>query len=369
MTTTEYVLQRGKYMTRRASFRVGLAAIGGGLAVRALSSPAVARVLPADVEAWGAFRERFVENGRVVDTGNGGVSHSEGQGTGLLAAAHTGDRQSFETLYAWTRDTLSRPADHLHAWRYQPNASNHVDDLNNATDGDLLITLALFTAAARWNNPTYHAEAMTMARDIARVLVRQTPYATVLLPGSMGFTDGASVTVNPSYYILPAIRQISMEMPSPIWDRVWNDGLKLLRIARFGQWNLPPDWLTLAPDGKISLAEKWPTRFSFDAVRVPLYMCWGGYAYDPVVDSIEAYWTSQNRDDIPAWIDLAKPVVAPYRQTPGMTAIRQYVNAARTQSFSPKSFPPVSSASDYYSAALILLVQIAVASSEIGAAV
>ena len=38
--------------------------------------------------AWLSFRGRFlVQDGRVVDTGNQGVSHSEGQGYSLLLAA------------------------------------------------------------------------------------------------------------------------------------------------------------------------------------------------------------------------------------------------------------------------------------------
>ena len=36
---------------------------------------------------WAAYRDRFVlADGRVVDDGNGGISHSEGQGYGLLLA-------------------------------------------------------------------------------------------------------------------------------------------------------------------------------------------------------------------------------------------------------------------------------------------
>ncbi len=352
---------------RRAVLMAGLAGMGwAGMAATgpAQAKPYVARPLSSDVQAWGLFRERFLRDGRIVDDGNGSISHSEGQGVGLLAAATTGDRASFEQMLAWTRSTLARPSDSLHAWRYKPFAADHVDDLNNATDGDLMIAMALFKAARRWDMAPYHALASRMAVDIARHLVLATPSSTVLLPGNAGFAFASSVIVNPSYYIFPAIREISAHAPSPLWQQVWNDGLTLLRAARFGQWKLPPDWLSLEPNGRISLAERWPTRFSFDAVRVPLYMCWGGFAADPVVTSIHKYWASHDSSNIPAWVDLAKSDVAPYRQTLGMAAVRQYVDAAQTQSFRPEAYPSVAKATDYYSAALIMLVQLAMVSAD-----
>jgi endoglucanase len=48
-------------------------------------------------EAWRAYKLKFVsEAGRVVDTANGMVSHSEGQGYGLLLAVAAGDRSTFD---------------------------------------------------------------------------------------------------------------------------------------------------------------------------------------------------------------------------------------------------------------------------------
>ncbi len=353
---------------RRAVLMAGLTGIGvatmAATGQQAHAAPFVARPVAPDADAWGMFRERFLRDGRIIDDGNGSISHSEGQGTGMLAAASTGDRASFEKILTWTRGNLARPNDALHAWRYKPLAANHVDDLNNATDGDLLITMALFKAAQRWEVPAYHAAATRMAGDIASHLVLDTPASTVLLPGTNGFSFGTSVIVNPSYYIFPAIREISKHDPNPAWQQVWNDGLNLLRAARFGQWKLPPDWLSLDRAGRISLTERWPTRFSFDAVRVPLYLAWGGFAADPVVTSIHKYWSSHDTSFVPAWVDLAKLDAAPYRQTLGMTAIRQYISESQTGAFRPEAYPQVEKAADYYSAALILQVQLAISTAE-----
>jgi endoglucanase len=50
----------------------------------------------------------LASDGRIVDTGNGGISHSEGQGYGLLVAEAAGDRASFDRLWHWTDAHLSR---------------------------------------------------------------------------------------------------------------------------------------------------------------------------------------------------------------------------------------------------------------------
>ena len=100
---------------------------------------------------WRLFRDRFLTpEGRLLDTGNAGVSHSEGQGWGLMFAAAFGDRDAFDRILAWTQRVLKRRTDHLHAWRFRPGATPAVADPNNATDGDLYIAFGLLMAQARW---------------------------------------------------------------------------------------------------------------------------------------------------------------------------------------------------------------------------
>lgn len=352
-------------LSRRAALTRGAAAALAGVGLLGLPTPGLAGGLSASAAAWGAFRERFVRGGRIIDNGNGGVSHSEGQGTALLAAAFCGDRQMFDDILDWTRSTLSRPYDHLHAWRFRPTAAVQVDDPNNATDGDLLIAWSLFVAAGRWDHAPYRTLALAMTRDILNGLVATTTFGTTLMPGASGFRDRTSLTVNPSYYVFPAIQRLAREMPDPRLERLSRDGMMLLRAARFGRWGLPPDWLTLLPNGKITPAEKWPTRFSFDAVRVPLYMCWGGFAQDQVVEAVHSFWSRPGQTRVPAWIDLNSEEQASYNITPGVAAIRHFVAEQRSgadttlhDTFSG-GIPPIAAANDYYSAALILQVCLA----------
>ena len=69
----------------------------------------------------GQFRSRFMApDGRIIDTGNRNISHSEGQGWGMLMALAADDRASFERIWVWTRRTPDRPRDALSAWRFRP---------------------------------------------------------------------------------------------------------------------------------------------------------------------------------------------------------------------------------------------------------
>ena len=54
----------------------------------------------------------------MVDTGNGMVSHSEGQGYGMLLAVAANDRPTFDKLWGWTRANLMVRDDQLMAWRW-----------------------------------------------------------------------------------------------------------------------------------------------------------------------------------------------------------------------------------------------------------
>jgi endoglucanase len=313
---------------------------------------------------WLVFRKRFVTpEGRIVDTGNGNVSHTEGQGIGLLCAATFGDREQFDQIHGWTCHVLQHSTDALHAWRFRPNVAVPVADNNNATDGDLLIGLALLTAADRWPDSPYRKAGLAIARDVLRLLVRRVGDRYLLLPGGFGFEQRDAVIVNPSYYVFPALRRFAQELPDPLWNRLWDDGLAVVHGGRFGRWNLPPDWLTIPHTaGAMEPSGKWPARFSFDAVRLPLYLRWGGVVDDPITDAARNFWSANGGASCPAWVDLNTGEMAPYPQSGGMVSIQRYVASSTRQRGAPAPPPMVADARDYYSAALTMLVNVAEAS-------
>ncbi|MFC7553923.1 glycosyl hydrolase family 8 [Pseudoroseomonas wenyumeiae] len=330
---------RRSTLPRRGFLRLAALPALGGWPIAATAAPPHLRA------AWQGFRARFLlPEGRVVDTGNGGISHSEGQGWALFCAERCDDRAAFDQLLGWTRQALRRPEDRLHAWRYRPGAAQTWSDRNNATDGDLFIAAALLLAARRWAQPAYAEAGTAMARDILRLLLRQVAGRTVLLPGAAGFEEAESVVLNP-LITLSAIRLLARAVPDPAWLRLVADGVGLLRLARFGRWGLPPDWLTLRrADGALGLAPAWPPRFSYDAMRVPLYMAWAGLGDEPAVRAALAFWSDPGHPHLPAWADLGNNQVSPYpsgegprpsgassREMSGGLAVEQQCSCRKTQ--------------------------------------
>lgn len=105
--------------------RAFLTLAGSMAATAALSQPLRAR--PLETSEWVAFRDRFLRpDGRVVDTANGGVSHTEGQGWALLCAERAGDRTSFDLMLDWTNRVLARTGDNLFAWRFRPEGGSRI---------------------------------------------------------------------------------------------------------------------------------------------------------------------------------------------------------------------------------------------------
>jgi endoglucanase len=321
-----------------------------------------AAVSAEDLAEWRQFRSRFISgDGRVVDTGNGGVSHSEGQGWGMMFAVAFNDQETFDRLLGWTSRVLACRTDTLHAWRYLPNASVTVPDTNNATDADLFIAAALSRAAGRWGRPDLAIAASGIARDILRLLVRPAGQRLVLLAGAQGFETRDQLTVNLSYYAWPMLSELAALVPSPIWAQLRQDGLALLDEGRFGAFRLPPDWLLVdRGSGALRPHPHWPARFSYDAIRVPLWLAWAGETPAASQD-FAAYW-AKGGGLPPAWIDLNTNAVASYPAPPGMVAVARIATASRVvdvKALPHNGFPPLRASPDYYSAALILLSRLA----------
>ncbi|GAC1328660.1 MAG: glycosyl hydrolase family 8 [Beijerinckiaceae bacterium] len=230
-------------------------------------------------EVWANYKSRFItEQGRVVDTGNGFVSHSEGQGYGMLLAVAANDRPVFDLLWGWTRANLLVRGDNLFAWRWEPGQRPAVADINDASDGDLLIAWALTEAAEFWGDEPLRIAARRIAVDIGRKLViNKSTYGAMLLPALAGFAaedrnDGP--VVNLSYWVFPALARLSLVAPEIDWNGVMQSGLALLK-AQTGPARLPGDWTALK-GGELKPAQGFPNAFAYNAIRVPLYLAWAG---------------------------------------------------------------------------------------------
>ncbi len=314
-------------------------------------------------DAWRAYKARFVTaQGRVVDTANGLVSHSEGQGYGMLLAVAADDRATFERIWGWTRANLFIRNDELAAWRWEPDKRPAVADVNNASDGDLLIAWALVEAAAAWPDPAYRVAARRMALDIGRKLVLfNTPMGSLLLPGASGFAaeDRADGPVlNLSYYVFPAFARLPLVAPEFDWNSLVTTGLRLIEAAQFGPAKLPSDWVTFK-SGNPQPAAGFPAAFSYNAIRIPLYLAWAGFDQPRYHSSFLQVWGKRGARGFPL-VDLAKGQASAWAEEASYEGIPALSACATKGASFPSQLRAPQALDHYYPATLQLLALIAV---------
>jgi endoglucanase len=304
-------------------------------------------------EDWIQFKAAFIENGRVIDKGQNNISHTEGQGVALLLAVHNNDPETFSQVWGWTKSNLQVRDDKLFAWSWSPKAG--INDMNNASDGDLFIAWALSRAYNKWNEPSYLFAAIQVSQSIRAKLLRKTNRGTVLLPGTIGFEKPEYLKLNLSYWVFPAINELSALDPAPEWAELNATGLQLIQEARFGKWQLPPDWMKLEGE-KLNPVDG--DQFGYDAVRIPLYLIWGQQASNSIMGSFQNFWGAfAGKTPIPAWVNVNTGEVAKYNASVGFQSVAAmtmaYPNLDSTQ------LPSFNPSQGYYSSMLSLFTKMA----------
>lgn len=304
---------------------------------------------------WTTFKKSFVDaDGRVVDTGQARISHSEGQGFAMLFAVHYGDRATFDQAWQWTQRNLQVRDDALLAWRWDPQRG--VTDRNNATDGDLLVAWSLVRAADKWRQPEYAAAGKRIAQDIRTKLMRKVAHGLVLVPGMEGFGPAEGLTINLSYWVYPALAELGRADPAPEWEELAKAGTTILKYSYFGRWRLPPDWLKLGE--RVTPGGPPPERFGYDAVRIPIYLLWGRKETDALMQPYRDFWgTFDGGRVVPAWTNLKDDSIDSHGAQAGIRAVAQVVSDYPRMRVD--RLPALDSGQSYYSAVLLLLCKVA----------
>lgn len=286
-----------------ATTLAALITVGTAIAQPASDAPSITT---AD---WQAYRTKFLDpSGRIIDDANGEISHSEGQGYGMLLAYLAGNRADFDLIWSFTRTELLLRDDGLATWRWDPKSAPHVTDINNATDGDILIAYALALGGDTWKAPELSRAASDLIGAIRKTTIVEHEGRSLLLPGVSGFSatdrpvDGP--VVNLSYWVYEAFPTFDRIDPDPVWDAVYRDGLSLLKEVATGPRNLPPNWLSLRASPKP--AEGFPPRFGYDSLRIPLYLA---RAETKDVELLKKLGKGMSSDDGVALVDLASDTV------------------------------------------------------------
>jgi len=244
--------------------------------------------------SWGAYKKRFVRAGRVIDDVNR-ISHSEGQGYAMLIAVKAGDRTTFDEIWQWAKRELYIDASGLAAWKWDERSAPKVTDKNNASDGDILIAWALAEASERWGTLEHREAARDIIRAIGKANIAPSQSGPALLPGRIGFApedhpDGQ--VLNLSYWVFPAFERFQAFDPATDWAAIQATGLKLLRESRFGPLRLPSDWIAIG-SGQPAPAKAFPAKFSYNAIRIPLYLVWAKIAQPDLLRPFVGLWNDE----------------------------------------------------------------------------
>lgn len=314
---------------------------------------------------WEAFKTNFIgQDGRVVDYYNGRVSHSEGQGYGMLLAVKYDDKAVFDKLWQWTQDNIAVRNDHLFAWKWGERTSGvwGVVDYNNATDGDILIAYALIKADEEWPNNNYKNTALKIIKSVRENLAVEWNGHQLLLPGYHGFIrENDRFIVNPSYVIFSAYRAFAKVDAEAFWQKVYKDSMLLVAKSCFGSLKMPADWVML--EGRdIAVCNERKPYFGYEAIRVFLYLSWE--ENPPFPEGLAKMLDIYNKlGFIPLWVDVANDSISLQNAPPGFYAV--FARAAEKmgeKTLSKKLFKEASERlaydkKDYYSYCLYLLAE------------
>lgn len=312
----------------------------------------------ADQDDWQAWKAAFLtEDGRIVDHLQQNASHSEGQGYGMTLAVWFGDADAFRQMHRWTVQNLAVRQDPLLSWRWLPRQKPHVAEYNNASDGDLFFAWALLAASQKFGDGLYRDQAAQIARFLAESCIRvdpRDPGRLVLLPAAEGFVDVDTVTVNPSYYMPLAMRDLGEAFDIPALVRCADDGVAL--IAEIATAGLVPDWIEVRPNGwSPSLIR--PSTSGYDALRTALFLTWSGVRDHPAVRRAAALYSGSD-DLIPTVVALSGAPVLASSDLPGYQALASLVRCASGAYPNPPN-PRFSPGQPYYPATLQQFVRVA----------
>lgn len=226
---------------------------------------------------WKSYKKNFIlPDGRVQRPEHGFDTVSEGQAYAMLFSVFMNDKNTFDLIFGWTEEHLSRNSKHgdnLLAWHWKDGG---VNDWMAASDADCDYAFALLLASYQWKEKTYCEKAVHVINDILKLeTVRGADNRLFLLPGLWGNEKDGYIVQNPSYYS-PAAFRMFYEITQ---DRQWLDltetgywilGQSGIRLGNVGGCGLSPDWCIVDVQGSILTFEGRSNDYGWEAVRVPM---------------------------------------------------------------------------------------------------
>lgn len=226
---------------------------------------------------WNRYKARYIQaDGRVIDYRMDARSTSEGQTYALFHALVYDDRECFGRVLAWLEEhlaggDLARGRVGWH-WGRGEDGEWRMLDANNAVDADLMLVYALAQAARLWRQTNY----LPLAENIAATLMKEN-IATLpelgrkLLPGREGFVVREGWRLNPSYALLPLLRQCAALWPRQGWESALAAEERFLEHCA-GRAGHAPEWALWRNEGRCDDDPVHGAIGSYDAIRVYFWL-------------------------------------------------------------------------------------------------
>ncbi len=242
--------------------------------------------------SWEKYKDKFINEGRVIDIADNNVTTSEGQSYALLRSVWIDDKKNFDAVWNWTNTNLKRKNDNLFGWRWGQREDKSFGILNaggenTATDADTDIALALIMADRRWGIQEYLNDALKILNDIWFFETEIVEDKRYVIAGNWA-RDKDKIVLNPSYFA-PYAYKIFAEVDSRHdWNSLVKPAYEILSRATAESLDknqakgLPPDWVVLdRKSGHLSATavDKLTTNYSFDAIRIPMRVYLDYYWY------------------------------------------------------------------------------------------
>lgn len=267
--------------------------------------------------SWEKYKDKYInKDGRVIDYSIGDVTTSEGQSYALLRAVWLGDKETFDKVWLWTRNTTQNRDNNLFNWNWGKKPDKSYGTLpnggeNSASDADSDIALALILASHRWNTKSYLDEAKKILTGLWEYETDEVMGKRYLIAGNWAKGQN-EVVINLSYFAPYAWRIFSEIDPDHDWKSLISPAYELLNKSGKDPLNnqkavgLPPDWLSIdRTTGKIQKPSdnKLNTNYSYDAMRIPFRIAldyqWNrsqdALAYLKSLKVLEEYYTKNNK--------------------------------------------------------------------------